>query len=138
MPKTNNMPAVSYEALMEQVNKLQQLAQVVRKSEVDTVVANIRKQMEVYGITTKDLEARGFVTETKPSKATKAEESTQAVQKISSVESGKERKRAFAHRAKPMPKFRDPISGATWTGRGKTPAWIKGKKKEQFAIVNQI
>lgn len=33
------------------------------------------------------------------------------------------------------PKFRDPETGATWTGRGKPPNWIVGKDREQFLIV---
>lgn len=32
------------------------------------------------------------------------------------------------------PKYKDPISGATWTGRGKAPKWIEGKDRAQFAI----
>lgn len=32
------------------------------------------------------------------------------------------------------PKFRDPVSGKTWTGRGKPPDWIKDKDRSQFAI----
>ena len=32
------------------------------------------------------------------------------------------------------PKYRDPDSGATWTGRGKPPNWINGKDREQFLI----
>ena len=32
------------------------------------------------------------------------------------------------------PKYRDPATGATWTGRGKAPAWIVDKDREQFAI----
>ena len=32
------------------------------------------------------------------------------------------------------PKYRDPSTGATWTGRGKAPKWIEGKDREQFAI----
>lgn len=32
------------------------------------------------------------------------------------------------------PKYRDPATGATWTGRGKPPAWIKDKDRTQFAI----
>jgi DNA-binding protein H-NS len=32
------------------------------------------------------------------------------------------------------PKFRDPESGATWTGRGKPPNWIKGKERAGFLI----
>lgn len=32
------------------------------------------------------------------------------------------------------PKFRDPATGKTWTGRGKPPDWIKDKDRAQFAI----
>lgn len=32
------------------------------------------------------------------------------------------------------PKFRDPATGKTWTGRGKPPDWIKDKDRTQFAI----
>lgn len=32
------------------------------------------------------------------------------------------------------PKFRDPETGKTWTGRGKEPTWIKGKDRNQYAI----
>jgi DNA-binding protein H-NS len=32
------------------------------------------------------------------------------------------------------PKFRDPATGATWTGRGKPPNWIKDKDRAEFLI----
>lgn len=32
------------------------------------------------------------------------------------------------------PKYRDPATGATWTGRGKPPNWINGKDRATFAI----
>ncbi|WP_151445715.1 H-NS histone family protein [Lacisediminimonas profundi] len=32
------------------------------------------------------------------------------------------------------PKYRNPESGDTWTGRGKPPRWIAGKDKEQYLI----
>lgn len=32
------------------------------------------------------------------------------------------------------PKYRDPATGATWSGRGMQPAWIKDKDRSQFAI----
>lgn len=40
---------------------------------------------------------------------------------------------------KPVPKkvaakYRDPRTGATWTGRGKPPQWIGGKDRDQFLI----
>lgn len=32
------------------------------------------------------------------------------------------------------PKYRDPATGATWTGRGKPPKWIADKDRTAFAI----
>ncbi|MDP1329472.1 H-NS family nucleoid-associated regulatory protein, partial [Klebsiella pneumoniae] len=31
------------------------------------------------------------------------------------------------------PKYRDPKTGATWSGRGRAPAWI-GKNRDRFLI----
>jgi len=31
-------------------------------------------------------------------------------------------------------KYRDPASGATWSGRGKPPRWIADQDQENFAI----
>jgi DNA-binding protein H-NS len=31
-------------------------------------------------------------------------------------------------------KYRDPNSGQTWTGRGRSPKWLEGKDKKQFLI----
>ncbi|MEX3943823.1 H-NS family nucleoid-associated regulatory protein [Paraburkholderia sp. BR10937] len=31
-------------------------------------------------------------------------------------------------------KYRDPVSGATWSGLGREPSWIKGQAREQFLI----
>ncbi|AZO48027.1 H-NS histone family protein [Mesorhizobium sp. M4B.F.Ca.ET.058.02.1.1] len=35
---------------------------------------------------------------------------------------------------KAKPKYQDPVSGAIWSGRGKEPAWIKGKNRAPFEI----
>lgn len=32
------------------------------------------------------------------------------------------------------PKYRDPVTGQTWSGRGKTPNWIKDQDRSQFEI----
>jgi len=32
------------------------------------------------------------------------------------------------------PKYRDPATGKTWTGRGKAPKWIDGKDRSKFLI----
>jgi DNA-binding protein H-NS len=39
------------------------------------------------------------------------------------------------------PKYQDPSSGKTWTGRGKSPAWLSaqlaaGREKQEFLIQN--
>jgi DNA-binding protein H-NS len=44
------------------------------------------------------------------------------------------RKKGAAAGSTVAPKYRDPATGATWTGRGKPPKWIAGQNKEQFAI----
>ena len=35
---------------------------------------------------------------------------------------------------KVAPKYRDPATGQTWTGRGKAPKWIDGRDRSQFLI----
>lgn len=35
---------------------------------------------------------------------------------------------------KVAPKYRDAASGATWTGRGKEPLWIRDRDRATFAI----
>ena len=37
-------------------------------------------------------------------------------------------------RASVAPKYRDPTSGKTWTGRGKPPTWIAGRNRDEFVI----
>ncbi|MGU7773725.1 H-NS histone family protein [Burkholderia sp. MR1-5-21] len=44
-------------------------------------------------------------------------------------------KRGSRKAAPVAPKYRDPESGQTWTGRGKAPAWIAGQDRARFAIV---
>lgn len=36
--------------------------------------------------------------------------------------------------SKVAPKYRDPVTGNTWTGRGKAPKWIDGKDRAAFLI----
>jgi DNA-binding protein H-NS len=32
------------------------------------------------------------------------------------------------------PKYRDPETGATWSGKGREPRWMAGKERKAFAI----
>ena len=36
--------------------------------------------------------------------------------------------------SKVAPKYRDPATGQSWTGRGKAPKWIAGKDRAQYLI----
>jgi DNA-binding protein H-NS len=36
--------------------------------------------------------------------------------------------------AKVAPKYRNPATGTTWTGRGKPPRWLDGKNRADFLI----
>ncbi|MFM7119222.1 MAG: H-NS family nucleoid-associated regulatory protein [Gammaproteobacteria bacterium] len=42
--------------------------------------------------------------------------------------------RAAAAAGKVAPKYRDPETGAVWSGRGVAPKWISGKDRAQFLI----
>ncbi len=35
---------------------------------------------------------------------------------------------------KVAPKYRDPATGQTWTGRGKAPKWIEGQDRTKYLI----
>ncbi|MCA7955781.1 H-NS histone family protein [Burkholderia seminalis] len=48
---------------------------------------------------------------------------------------GRRRATAPRERAPIAPKYRDPKSGSTWSGRGKAPQWIAGaKNRDRFLI----
>ncbi|WJN72242.1 H-NS histone family protein [Burkholderia anthina] len=42
--------------------------------------------------------------------------------------------RAMRKRGRADAKYRDPETGATWSGRGRPPAWIGGKDRALFEI----
>ena len=31
-------------------------------------------------------------------------------------------------------KYRDPLTGASWSGRGRAPKWIEGKNRAEFLV----
>jgi DNA-binding protein H-NS len=49
---------------------------------------------------------------------------------LSSVRTGK----SASGRVQVAPQYRDPATGATWSGRGTEPAWIKGRDREAFRV----
>jgi DNA-binding protein H-NS len=143
MAKTANNN-ISYNNIMNQINALTKKAQMVREKEASSVVANIRQQMEKFGLTVKDLQGASNTTTNKAvakAPAKKAESKkieVQANTESETMANGVVRKNKFATRRKPDPKFMNPETGETWTGRGKTPKWLQGRRKSRFAITNAL
>ena len=102
----------TYAQLKAEIAELETKAALVRAKEIDDVVGRIREAITAYELTPDQLFGRAPVarggaakTRTKPSAAA----------------------------ARP-PKFKDPVSGKTWTGMGKPPGWIAGKDRDGFLI----
>ncbi|MDO5289118.1 MAG: H-NS histone family protein [Pseudomonadota bacterium] len=95
----------TYKELLQQQQALAVQIEEARKREIADAVAQVRRIVDEYGLEAKD------------------------------VFPGAGR-RAASPRAggKVAPKYRDPATGQTWTGRGKAPKWIEGKNREAFLI----
>jgi DNA-binding protein H-NS len=83
-----------YHELLSQIAHLNQQAEAIRRQEIGGIVTEIRQLMAQYQLTAADL---GFFSETPRMKST---------------------------RAPVPPKYRDPMSGKTWSGRGLAPKWV--------------
>jgi DNA-binding protein H-NS len=94
----------TYKELQAEIQSLQAKAEQLRQDEMQHAIDEIREKMNEYGITIQDLEG------------------------------GAKRGRRATAGTTVKPKYRNPETGDTWTGRGKPPRWIAGKDKEQFLI----
>ncbi|UDG82568.1 H-NS histone family protein [Candidatus Vallotia cooleyia] len=96
----------SYKELLAQREKLEKQIKEAKAKEFDEVVSDIKQKMVDYGITLTDI---GFI------------------------------RGRLAKTGRPRigvsPKYRDPVSGSTWSGRGKPPKWIAGKNRDQYLIL---
>jgi DNA-binding protein H-NS len=95
-----------YEELQAKAAEILAQAEAVKAEEKQQAAQACRAMIASYGITAKDL---GL------DKAVKVKTGPKPGNKVS-------------------PKYRDPQSGATWSGRGKTPRWINGADRSQYAI----
>lgn len=94
----------TYQEYKEKIAELENLADAARKAELQSAKEKIATIMREYGLTLADLGGAA-----KPAKPVK----TRA----------------------PVPmKYRDDVTGASWTGRGRAPKWLEGKDKANFLI----
>jgi len=97
------MKKKSLATIEAQISKLKAEADHIRKTEVGGVIARIREAIAHYGLTAADLGLRS-----------------------ASAGSAAARGSRVKPKAGGVPKYRDPATGKTWTGRGKPPTWIAG------------
>ncbi|ALK92746.1 H-NS histone family protein [Limnohabitans sp. 103DPR2] len=96
----------SYKELIKQRDALEQAIAQARENELSEAVRQVRQLVSEFGLTVHDVFPSGRG-------ASKQKSSTGS---------------------KVAPKYRDPVSGQTWTGRGKAPKWIDGKERSPYLI----
>lgn len=94
----------SYKELLKQRDALEAQIQEARQREVEAAVAKVRQTVAEFGLTANDVFPTG------------------------------RRSRVAGSASKVAPKYRNPETGQTWTGRGKPPHWIQGQDRTKFAI----
>jgi DNA-binding protein H-NS len=105
-------------ALKKKLANLEAQVEKVTKAEMGSAIAKVRKIMADFGLTVEHLAASvtSGKTVAKKSKSPKAATKTKG--------------------SKPA-KYRDPATGATWTGMGRAPGWIvNAKNRDEFLIAN--
>lgn len=93
--------------LLSQIESLQSQVSEVRQREVSEAIAKVRGIVDEYQLTPSDIFPNARAGKTTPAK--------KASGKVAA-------------------KYRDPISGKTWSGRGLAPKWLAGKNKEDYLI----
>jgi DNA-binding protein H-NS len=96
----------SYKQLTAQLEKLHKEVAAAREKEIAQAIADIKQKVAEYDLTAEEL---GFTTQRKPARKT-------------------------ASGSAPVARYRNPKTGETWSGRGRSPAWLAGKNRERFLI----
>lgn len=100
----------SYSDVKAQIEALQIEAEALRAQEVEAVLADVRAKVAAYGLTEQDVFGRKRGARTKGDSTDKA---------------------------KSIPKYRDPKTGATWSGKGRAPAWIANVRNRNRFLIEQ-
>jgi DNA-binding protein H-NS len=95
-----------YEELKEKAAEILRQAEEVKAEEKRQAIEACKAMIASYGITASDLK----------------------------LQPGKGSLPSKGERRTVPPKYRDPVSGATWSGRGKSPRWINGHDKSAYVI----
>ncbi|REG60851.1 DNA-binding protein H-NS [Paraburkholderia sp. BL6669N2] len=101
------------ESLQAKIQKLQAQADSLVAKESSAVIEKIRHLMAKHGLTIADIDAHTGGKKRGPKPGAKASPKARSS----------------------VPRYRDPKSGATWTGHGRAPSWIAAaKNRDKFLI----
>ncbi|MGO4153121.1 H-NS histone family protein [Cupriavidus sp. YAF13] len=100
----------TYKQLLAEKERIEAQIAEVRATEVAGVIEKIRALMVEFSLTADDLQLRRR--RGRPASGEKTEVAPRTVQ---------------------PPKYQDPKTGATWSGRGRAPAWL-GKNRDKYMI----
>ncbi|MGT2453946.1 H-NS histone family protein [Cupriavidus basilensis] len=100
----------TYKQLLAEKEKLEAQIEAVRATEVADVIEQIRALMAQFELTAEDIAPKR-----RRGRPASGAAPTETIK--SSL----------------PPKYQDPKTGATWTGRGRAPAWL-GKNRDKFLI----
>jgi DNA-binding protein H-NS len=113
--KTAGASAVAtLEQIQARLKRLQAQAEAIVAKQSSVVLEKIRGLMEKHGLTTADIDAHVGSRKRGPKAGAKAAVKT----------------------AKSVAKYRDPKSGATWSGHGRAPGWITNLKDRSRFLVD--
>lgn len=115
------------EQIQAKLKKLKAQEETLITKRNQTVLNDIRKLMDKHGLTTADIEAHASSPAKRrgrPAGSTAKPKATRSV-KVKSASNGK------------LPaKYRDPKTGATWSGWARPPAWIKDVKDRTKYLID--
>jgi DNA-binding protein H-NS len=103
--------------LIAQKAALEKEIDSTRQRDVGKAITQIRALVEEYKLTASDIFVPG-----------KSKTDSKNISKE------KKEKKEKQPATKVAPKYKDPETGATWTGRGISPKWLAGKSKADFLI----
>lgn len=116
------------EQIQAKLKKLQGQAEALIAKRAQSVLNDIRKLMETHGLTTADIDAHS-------STAKKRGRPAGSVSKPKTKQAAETKSGKAAASGKLPAKYRDPKSGATWSGWARPPLWIKDvKDRSNFLI----
>jgi DNA-binding protein H-NS len=101
------------EKVQAQIAKLQAQADALLKKQSSAVIGKIRDLMEKHGLTVADIDAQ-----------------------IGGQKRGRKQGATGVNETVTSAKYRDPKTGATWTGHGRAPGWIASAKDRTKFLVD--